>query len=89
MAKKVSRSKRKPLGIRIKPKEGLWIKYQLKLRGMNLLSFAQQHGVCLSTASMVFGGLASSKRLENAMYKLLGYASFEDMIAAARKGGAA
>jgi hypothetical protein len=90
MTRKLSRSKRKALGIRIKPKEGMWIKCQLWLRGIRLEEFAKRHGVKGSTVSGVFSGLRRSERLENAVYQLLGYPSFEAMIAAARgKGGAA
>ena len=90
MARKLSGSKRKTLGIRIKPREGLWVKYQLRLKDMTLSDFARAHGVTTATASGVFGGLRRSERLETAMYQLLGYPSFEAMIAAARgKGGIA
>jgi hypothetical protein len=89
MARKLPRSKRKALGIRIKPKEGLWLKYQLRLRGLTLSEFAARHGVTVQTASGVFGGMRRSQRLENAVYQLLGYPSFEAMIAAARGKGKA
>ena len=89
MARKLSRNKRKTLGIRIKPKEGLWVKYQLGLRGISLTAFGAQHGVKVQTVSNVFSGVRRSERLENAVYQLLGYPSFEAMIAAARGKGAA
>ena len=87
MALKTPKSKRqRALAARIKPSEGLWIKYQLRLRGMTLTDFAKAHGVNRCTASGVFSGLYPSKRLETAMYQLLGYPSFEAMIAAAGGG---
>jgi transcriptional regulator with XRE-family HTH domain len=88
MTRKLSRSKRKALGIRIKPREGLWLKYQLGLRGLAVKDFAERNGVKPCTVSAIFRGLRSSRRLENAVYQFLGYPSFEAMIAAARgKGG--
>ncbi|MDR1286781.1 MAG: hypothetical protein LBK08_04145 [Treponema sp.] len=91
MAQKPSRHKRKMLGIRIKPKEGLWISYKLRLKGITGRSFAAKFGVRESTASQVINGKRSSRRIETALYETLGYPSFEAMIAAARghdRGGA-
>jgi hypothetical protein len=87
MAQKPSRHKRKMLGIRIKPNEGLWISYQLRLLGITGRSFAAQFGVRASTASQVINGRRRSRRLEEALYQTLGYPSFEAMIAAARGKG--
>jgi hypothetical protein len=87
MAQKPSRHKRKMLGIRIKPKEGLWISYQLRLKGITGRIFAAKFGVRESTASQVINGRRSSRRLEEALYQTLGYPSFEAMIAAARGKG--
>ena len=87
MTQKPSRHKRKMLGIRIKPKEGLWISYQLRLKGVTGRSFAAQFGVRESTASQVINGRRSSRRLEEALRQTLGYPSFEAMIAAARGKG--
>jgi lambda repressor-like predicted transcriptional regulator len=90
MAQKLTKRKRKALGIRIKPKEGLWIKYQLRLRGISLTDFAKQRGVSIATISNVLRGLRKSAPLELAVVQTLGYPSFERMISAARgKGGAA
>jgi hypothetical protein len=89
MARKLSRNKRKSLGIRIKPKEGLWVKYQFGLRGITLTAFAQRHGVKEPTVTNVLKGLRKSARLEEAVVQTLGYPSFEAMIAAARGKGKA
>jgi transcriptional regulator with XRE-family HTH domain len=62
MVQKPSRHKRKMLGIRIKPKEGLWISYQLRLKGITGRSFAAKFGVRESTASQVINGRRSSRR---------------------------
>jgi hypothetical protein len=84
MAQKLSRNKRKTLGIRIKPKEGLWINYQLRLRGITQQSFADRLGVRNATVNLVLYGKRRSVRIETALYQTLGYPSFEDMIAASR-----
>lgn len=90
MAQKLPKNKRKTPGIRIKSKEGLWIKYQLRLRGITLSEFAAAQGVKPCTVSGVFSGLRCSERLLKAAVKSLGYPSFEDLLAAARgKGGPA
>jgi hypothetical protein len=93
MAQKLSKGKRggkKPRGIRIKPKEGLWIKYQLALRDLTIEAFARQNGVRGMAVSSVLKGRSASARLRMAMVRTLGYPSFEAMIAEARgKGGSA
>jgi hypothetical protein len=76
------------LGIRIKPKEGLWIKYQLGIRDITLTEFGKQLGVNGSTVSSIIRGFRSSRRIEEAFRQTLGYPSFEAMIAAARGKGA-
>jgi hypothetical protein len=88
MARKLSRSKRKALGIRIKPKEGMWIAYQLKLKGITGTGLAQKLGIRQASVSLILTGRRKSERVETALYRTLGYASFEAMIAAARGKGA-
>jgi hypothetical protein len=87
MPQKLSRNKRKMLGIRIKPKEGWWISYHLKLKGLNCELFAARLGVRGATVSSVLNGHRKSARIETALYQTLGYPSFEAMIAAARGKG--
>jgi transcriptional regulator with XRE-family HTH domain len=88
MARKQSRSKRKTLGIKIKPKEGMWISYQLRLKGITGTSLAQRLGINQTSVSLIITGRRKSARVETALYQTLGYPSFEAMIAAARgKGG--
>jgi hypothetical protein len=84
MAQKLARNKRKTLGIRIKPKEGLWINYQLRLKGVTQQGLADQLGIRSATVNMVLYGRRRSTRVETAFYTTLGYPSFEAMIAAAR-----
>jgi transcriptional regulator with XRE-family HTH domain len=91
MAQKPSRHKRKILGIRIKPKEGLWITYRLRLMGLKKKDMAARLGVCPQTIEQIINGRGHSTRIETALYQTLGYPSFEAMIAAAQghEGGAA
>jgi len=88
MAQKMSRRNRKMLGIRIKPKEGLWVVYQLRLKGIRQIDLCQKLGVKSSTMSQVLSGIRRSGRIEDALYQTLGYPSFEAMIAASRGKGA-
>jgi hypothetical protein len=89
MAQKLSRRNRKMLGIRIKPKEGLWINYQLRLKGVTQQKLADQLGVKGATINQVLYGHRRSFRIETAFYQTLGYPSFEVMIAASRGKGEA
>ena len=88
MAQKLSRRNRKMLGIRIKPNEGLWIVYQLRLRGIRQIDLSRKLGVKSSTVSQVLSGIRRSSRIEEALYRTLDYPSFEAMIAASRGEGA-
>jgi len=84
MAQKLSRRNRKIVGIRIKPNEGLWIVYQLRLKGISQTDMAARLGVTLPTVNLVLRGVRRSTRVEDALYQALGYPSFEAMIAASR-----
>jgi hypothetical protein len=91
MAQKVKRRNREMLGIQIKPKEGLWVNYQLRLKGSGQQKLADQLGVREQSVNQVLYGKRRSGRIEEALYRTLGYPSFEAMLAAARghDGGAA
>ena len=89
MAQKPSRRNRKRLGIRIKPKEGLWINYQLRLKGIKQSDLCRKLGVKSSTMSQVINGVCRSGRIEDTLYQTLGYSTFEAMIAASRGKGEA
>jgi transcriptional regulator with XRE-family HTH domain len=84
MAQKLSRRNRKIVGIRIKPNEGLWIIYQLRLKGISQTALAAQLGIKMSTVNQILRGTRHSTRIENALYQTLGFSSFEAMIAASR-----
>jgi hypothetical protein len=87
MAQKLSRSNRKIVGIRIKPKEGMWINYQFKLRGITHQKLADQIGLKRESITKVVNGARHSTKVENALFQALGFSSFESMIAAARGKG--
>jgi transcriptional regulator with XRE-family HTH domain len=91
MPQKLSRRKRKSVGIRIKPKEGMWVSYQLRLRGITHQDIADQLGITRQTVTTILNGQGHSTRIETTLYRTLGYPSFEAMIAASRghDGGAA
>ena len=88
MAQKLSRNKRKVIGIRIKPKEGMWINYQLRLRGITHQKLAEQLGIKRESVTKIVTGARHSTRVETVLYQTLGYHSFEAMIAASRGKGA-
>ena len=79
------------MGIRIKPEDGLWVSYQLKLRGITHQNLADQLGIRRDTVTKILRGIRHSTRIEEALYKTLGFSSFEAMIAASHRsnGGAA
>jgi len=84
MAQKLTRRNRKIVGIRIKPNEGLWIIYRLRLMGISQTNLAAILGVRPSTVTQILRGFRHSTRIETALYQTLGYPSFEAMIAASR-----
>jgi hypothetical protein len=73
------------------PPEGAWIKYQLDLRNVKLEAVAGKANRSVSMVSRVICGIKNSARVEKALAELLGYPSFEALMAAAlhSKGGAA
>jgi transcriptional regulator with XRE-family HTH domain len=75
------------LGIRIKPKDGLWITCQLKLKGISQTDIAAKLGIHPGTVNSILRGNRHSTRIEDALYQTLVYPSFEAMIADCRKHG--
>jgi hypothetical protein len=74
------------------PPEGCWIKYQLDLRNIKLDAIARRANRSLSLVSSVIRGIRNSKAVELALAKMLGYATYQDLMEAASaqsKGGAA
>jgi hypothetical protein len=83
----IPHSKRKMPGIRIKPEEGLWITYRLRLMGLKKKDMAERLGVCPQTVEQIINGKRSSHRIEEALRQTLGYPSFDAMIDTAREKG--
>jgi hypothetical protein len=74
----------------IMPPEGCWIRYQLDLRNIKFEAVAKKANCSIPTVSEVICGVKNSKRVGKALADMLGYASFGDLMAAARsRGGAA
>jgi hypothetical protein len=74
------------------PPEGSWLKYQLDLRNIKLDAVARKANRSLSLVSSVIRGIRNSKAVGLALARILGYATYQDLIEAARlqsKGGAA
>lgn len=85
MAQKISRGKRKTLGIALKPHEGLWIDYQLRLAGLRQTDIAVGAGVSLSLVTQFLKGKKNSERTKGVLCAALGYDSWDSLIAAARR----
>jgi hypothetical protein len=74
------------------PPEGSWLKYQLDLRNIKLEAVAKKANRSASMVSQVICGVKKSKKVESALALILGYATYQDLMEAARlhtKGGAA
>jgi hypothetical protein len=74
------------------PPEGSWIKYQLDLRNVKMDAVARKANRSTSLVSSVIRGIRNSKAVGMALAQTLGYATYEDLLAAASaqsKGGAA
>jgi transcriptional regulator with XRE-family HTH domain len=89
MAQKLSRAKRKAMGITITPQKGCWIQYQLKLRNFTLTTVAQKANVSLGMVSQFLSGRKNSEKVKNAIIEILNYESFEKLIAASHGKAAA
>jgi hypothetical protein len=74
------------------PPEGSWIKYQLDLHNIKLEVIAKKANCTVSMVSQVITRVKNSERVGKALAGLLGYTTFDDLMAAAfraSKGGAA
>ena len=84
MARKLSRAVRKSMGITLTPQTGCWIHYQLKLRNLTLYPVAQKANVTHEMVSQFLRGRKNSEKVKRALADVLGYESFEKLIAASR-----
>jgi hypothetical protein len=74
------------------PPEGSWIKFQLDLRNIKLEAVAQKAHRSTSMVSQVICGVKNSDAVGLALARMLGYATYKDLMEAAclhAKGGAA
>jgi hypothetical protein len=74
------------------PPEGSWLKYQLDLRNIKLEAVAKKANRSTSMVSQVICGVKNSEKVELALARILGYATYKDLMEAASaqsKGGAA
>ena len=84
MAQALSRARRKAMGITITHQKGCWIQYQLKLSSITYATVAQKAGCTEKMVSHFLRGRKSSERVKHALASILGYSSFEALIAASR-----
>jgi len=84
MARKLSRAKRKAMGISITPQTGCWLHYQMKLRNLTLGTVAQKANVSSGMITHFLKGRKNSEKVKTAFAEVLGYESFEMLIAASR-----
>ena len=74
------------------PPEGSWVKYQLDLRNVKLEAVAKKARRSVSMVSQVITGVKNSDAVGLALARILGYATYKDLMDAASlhvKGGAA
>ena len=84
MARKLSRAGRKAMGITISPQKGCWIQYQLKLNNITQYTVAEKAGCTAKMVSHFLRGRKNSDRVKRALAEVLGYPSFDALIAASR-----
>jgi len=78
------------MAITITPRTGCWLHYQMKLRNLTLETVARKAEVSISMVSQFLKSRKDSERVKGAIADVLGYESFDKLIAASRgKGGGA
>ena len=77
------------MGITMTPRKGCWIHYQLKLRNLTLETVAKKANVTSQMITHFLKGRKNSEKVKKALAEVLGYESFEKLIAASREKGAA
>jgi len=74
----------------ITPQKGCWINYMLRLNSITQATVATRAGCNNRMVSDFLRGRKNSEKVKKALAEVLGYESFEKLIAASRgKGGAA
>lgn len=77
------------MGISLTPREGCWIKYQLDLRNITYKAVAAAANLSENMVSHFLTCRKNSERIKLALAEILGYPSFETLIAASRGKGKA
>ncbi|MDR2953211.1 MAG: helix-turn-helix transcriptional regulator [Treponema sp.] len=72
------------MGITITPRTGCWLQYQLKLRNFTLEPVARKANVSIPMVTHFLKGRKNSEKVKKALAEVLGYESFEKLIAASR-----
>jgi hypothetical protein len=72
------------MGITITPRKGCWIKYQLNLHNITSKTVAQRASVSEVMITQFLKGRKNSDKVRRALAEILGYPSFEALIAASR-----
>jgi transcriptional regulator with XRE-family HTH domain len=84
MARKLSRARRKSMGITITPQKGCYINYMLRVRGITQATVAARAGCNNRMVSDFLRGRKNSEKVKKALVDVLGFESFEKLIAASR-----
>ena len=77
------------MAITITPRKGCWIQYQLKLNNFTQETVARKAGCTAKMVNHFLRGRKGSERVKKALAEVLGYPSFEALIAASRGKGEA
>ena len=72
------------MGITISPRTGCWVNYQLRLNSITQATVAARAGCNNRMVSDFLRGRKNSERVKKALAEVLGYESFEKLIAASR-----
>jgi transcriptional regulator with XRE-family HTH domain len=81
---KLSRARRKAMGITITPRTGCWVNYQLRLNSITQAAVAAKAGCNNRMVSDFLRGRKNSEKVKRALAEVLGYESFEKLITASR-----
>jgi len=72
------------MGISITPQKGCYISYMLRVRGITQEDVALKAGLTRRSVSAFLRGVKNSEKVKSALAEVLGYPSFEAVVAASR-----
>jgi hypothetical protein len=84
MARKPNRAREKAMETTITPQKGCYINYMLRVRSITQAAVAARAGCNNRTVSDFLRGRKNSERVKKALAEVLGYESFEKLVAASR-----